>query len=278
MKKKVHWQILSGWVCSLVWIMPAYAAFDCLIEPTQMVEMSSPVVGLLDKVMVRRGDRVIKGQIIAILESHAEQAAADLARAKSELTGNIKTAERKIQFSKQKFERRHAMASEHLMPSQERDDAESEYELAKAELIAAKENRHIAALEYRQQSSLLNLRTIRSPFNGVVADQMIYPGEVVEPSGSKKAILKLAQLDPLRVHVVLPMAMFGMLQPNDTVEVLPEHPIGGRYKAKVKIFDKLIDAASGTFVAYLEMPNAQLRVPAGVKCKAEFPKTSRSPK
>ncbi len=96
---------------------------------------------------------------------------------------------------------------------------------------------------------------------------------MVEPTGNKKTILKLAQLDPLRVHVILPMAAFRKVSLGMTAQVYPEMPIGGSYSAKVKIVDKLIDAASGTFAAFLEMRNPRLSIPVGVKCKAEFPIT-----
>src|SRR6266853_1545956 len=252
--------------------VPAWSAsFDCLIEPTQAIDLSSPVAGLLDKVYVRRGDRVAKGQVLAMLESQAEQAATELARYKSQANGPTVTAENKIEFSKRKFLRRMQMAAENLMSTQDRDDAEAEYKLAEAELLAAKENKQIAHLEYQHQNSLLALRTIRSPFDGVVADQLLYSGEVVEPTGSKKTILKLAQLDPLRVHVILPMAAFRKVILGMNVQVNPELPIGGSYSAKVRIVDKLIDAASGTFAAFLEMRNPQLSIPVGVKCRAEFP-------
>ena len=254
--------------------VPAWpASFDCLIEPTQAVEIGSPVSGLLDKVYVARGDKVQKGQPIATLESQAEQAAADLARYKSQRTGPTMTAESKTEFSKRKFQRRMLMAVEEFIPTQERDDAEAEYKLALAELQVAKEDKEMAQIEYKHQSGLLALRTIRSPFNGVVADQLLYPGEVLEPSGSKKTILKLAQLDPLRVLVILPMAAFRKVNLGMTAQVYPEMPIGGSHSAKVKIVDKLIDAASGTFAAFLEMPNPTLTIPAGAKCRAEFPIT-----
>lgn len=251
---------------------PAFAApFDCLIEPTQIIEVASPVTGLLDRVNVKRGDRVAKGQVLAVLESHAEQAATELARKKSEQLGPMQMAERKIEFSRRKFQRRRDMAAERLMSPQERDDAEAELKQAESELQIAKENREIARTEYQQQSSLLNLRTIRSPFDGVVVDQMAYPGEVVEPSGNKKTILKLAQLNPLRVHVILPKTAFGKPTLGMTVEVHPELGARSNYAAKVKSIDRLIDAASGTFVVYLELPNAKLDIPAGLKCKAMFP-------
>lgn len=247
------------------------ATFDCLIEPTQSVEISSPVVGLIDKVNVKRGDRVVRGQLLAQLESKAEQAAADLARFKSEQSGPVLMAERKIDFSRRKYQRRRDMADEKLMSPQERDDAEAELKQAEAELLVAKENRRIAQIEFQQQNNLLSLRAIHSPINGVVVDQPSFPGEVIEPGTGKKPLLKLAQLDPLRVHVILPKGDFGRPTLGMSVEVVPEIPVQGRYTARVKSVDRLIDAASGSFVVLLELPNPKLDIPAGIKCRADFP-------
>lgn len=265
-------EIFSGLLALILWTNAQSAAmFDCLIEPTQTVDIGSPVIGLLDKVYVRRGDRVTKGQVIASLESTAEAASTELARLKSEMVAPSKTAESKIEFSKRKYQRRRDMQSLNFMSAQERDEAESEMKLAEAELQLAQENKQIAKQELQQQSSLLNLRTIRSPFDGVVVNQFLYPGEIVEPSGQKKSILKLAQLDPLRVYVILPMSEFGKVKSGMKVDVSPELPVGGHYSGRVKIIDRVVDAASGTFGVFLEIANPKLTVPAGVKCRAEFP-------
>ena len=247
------------------------ASFDCIMEPTQMVEVSSPVTGLLDKVHVARGDKVTKGQVLASLESRAEQAAADVARYKADMAGPSKTAETKIDFTKRKYVRRRDMHAENYLPAQERDDAEGEMKLAESELNVARENKQLARLEWQQQTYLLNLRSIRSPINGVVVDQLLYPGEVVEPSGQKKAILKLAQLDPLRVRVILPFALFGKITVGSQVSVSPEAPLSGQYTGHIKVVDRLVDAASGTFGVFLELPNPKLDVPAGIKCRADIP-------
>ncbi len=246
------------------------ASFDCLIEPTQIVELASPVTGLLDRVLVKRGDRVSRNQLVATLESRAEQAAVDLADFKAKQVGPTRAAESKIEFSKRKFSRRQSMASERLISPQDSDDAEAEYRLAESELQVATENRQLAKIEFQQQSGLLSLRSIRSPVDGVVVEQTAYPGEVVEPGANKKVILKVAQLDPLRVHVILPKDVFGKIGSGMSVAVKPEIPVQGSYTAKVKTVDRLIDAASGTFVVFLEMPNPKFEIPAGVKCKATF--------
>ena len=257
--------ILGLFVASQAW------AIDCLIEPNQIVELASPVTGLLDKVTVKRGDRVSKGQIVAALESRAESYAADMSRFRSEQVGPTRLAEQKIEFSKRKFGRRQAMARERLLAVQESDDAEAELRLAESELKVAQENRQLARLEYQQQNSLLQLRTLRSPFDGVVVDQLAFPGEVVEPGSNKKSVVKLAQLDPLRIRAVLPRDTFGRVSVGMVAEIQPEIPAQSRYSAKIRSVDRLIDAASGTFVVILEMPNAKLEIPAGVRCKAVFP-------
>jgi RND family efflux transporter MFP subunit len=246
--------------------------YDCLIEPAQMVELGAPVSGLIDRVLVGRGDRVARNQVLASLESRAEQAAADLARYKSQLAGPTQLAQSKIEFSQRKFDRRRDMATEKLISRQDSDDAEAELKQAQAELVTAKENREVARLEYVQQSSQLALRTIRSPFDGVVIDQMMWPGEIYEPGATKHAILKVAQINPLRVRVVMPMRAFGQPAIGMAANVAPEIQPGKTYAAKITSVDRAVDAASGTFVVFMDLPNPKLDVPAGVKCKASLQK------
>jgi RND family efflux transporter MFP subunit len=248
---------------------PAFA-FDCLIEPNQRVDLGTPVTGLLEEVLVARADRITKGQTLARLESRAETAVAELARFKSELAGPTQLARNKIAFAKQKYDRRQVMARENLMPAQERDDAEAELRLAEAELKVATENRQIARLEHRQQQGLLALREIRSPFDGVVVEQLAFAGEVVEPGAGKRGILRVAELDPLRVQVVMPRSAFGKVSEGMKVEVVPEISGKGPYTATVRSVDRLLDAASGTFVVLLELLNPKLDIPAGVTCEARF--------
>jgi RND family efflux transporter MFP subunit len=246
----------------------AAESYDCLIEPAQTVELGTPVSGLLERVNVKRGDRIARNQVLATLESQSEQTAADLAHYKSQLTGPTQLAQGKIEFSQRKFDRRHDMAEAQLMSKQDSDDAESELKQAQAELTEAKENREVARLDYLHEMSQLNLRTIRGPFDGVVVDQMMWPGEIVEPGASKHAVLKVSQLNPLRVRVVMPLRTFGTTHLGMTASVVSELDSNKPYAATVSSVDRIVDAASGTFVVFMDLPNPKLDLPAGVKCKA----------
>ncbi len=249
----------------------AISTFSCLIEPTQTVSIRSPVIGVLAKVNVRRGDNVKKGQILAQLNSNVEAAATRLAKYKANMTTPITTAENKMDFARRKFARHQGMHAENFISLQELEEVESEFKLAQSELKMSYENQELATLEWEYQDAQLKLRTIRSPFNGVVVGQDIYPGEVVEPGGQDSDILELAQLNPLRVYVILPLTAFGKVEKDMEVKINPERPKGSQFKGKVNIIDKVVDAASGSFGVFIRMANPKLKVPAGVKCTAEFP-------
>jgi HlyD family secretion protein len=94
-------------------------------------------------------------------------------------------------------------------------------------------------------------------------------GDLAESGSGRKPVLKLAQIDPLRVDIVLPAALFGQIKPGQKATVTAQVG-GGRHEAAVKAVDKVIDAASGTFVARLELPNAKGDVPGGARCSADI--------
>ena len=127
-------------------------------------------------------------------------------------------------------------------------------------------NRRLADLELQRTVAEVALRTIKSPINGVVVERFMHPGEFPK----QEKILKLAQIDPLRVDVYAPVAMLGKVAVGKTVYVKPESPLTGEYPAKVTVVDRVVDAASGTFGVRLELPNRDLKLPAGLKCTIRF--------
>ncbi len=83
-------------------------------------------------------------------------------------------------------------------------------------------------------------------------------------------MLRLAQLDPLSVEVILPASMFGRIKTGQLARIRPEAPMNAAYQAEVKIVDRVIDASSGTFGVRLELPNPDYKLPGGLKCSVKF--------
>ena len=249
---------------------PAWAgSFECLMEAWQMVEIRSPAEGLIEKVYVQRGDTVKKGQPLVELLSAAERSAAESARFRSQMQGPIAQSRNRLEYATKKLARATELAQQHFTSAEARDQADAELRIAESELQAATENRDLARIDHRHALDLLNLRTMVSPFNGVVVDRLLNPGDLAEAGTGRKPALKIAQIDPLRVDVVLPASLFGQLKPGMRAMVVPQG-LGGRHAATVRIVDKVIDAASGTFGVRLELPNPGNRIPAGIKCRVRF--------
>ena len=245
--------------------------FDCIIEPSKTLEVSAASEGLIEKIWVDRGDLVKAGQVLVTIDSGVERAAADAARYRSTMQGRIRSSESRVEFSSAKYQRREKLAGQSFISLHDRDEALTEKKLAEAELIEARDDRKLAEIEYRRLSEQLRLRTIRSPVDGVVVDRLLSAGELADNRDLRKPILRLADIGTLYVEVLMPNEAFGRVTPGQSVEVLPEAPVGGRHKATVKVIDRVHDAASGTFGVRLELPNPGLKLPAGIKCKASFP-------
>jgi len=249
--------------------MPA-SGFDCLIEPWQTVELRSAVPGVIEKIFVQRGQTVQRGAPLVALASEVERTAVELARYKSQVLGPTQSAESRLDHAARKVKRRGDLAELNYGSAQEREDAEVEQAVAQADLVTAREAREVARLEYANAAAQLAQRSLASPIDGVVVDQAMYPGELADPRDNKPYILKLAQIQPLRVRLILPLAMYSRVKPGMKAEVTPEKPLEGHHAATVSVVDKVIDAASGTFQVRLELPNVAGQLPAGLKCSVSL--------
>lgn len=148
----------------------------------------------------------------------------------------------------------------------EKDKAETEVNLAKLELIKAREQRELEKLSLERARAELELRTLKSPIDGIVVDIYAYSGESV----TERTIMKLAQINPLRVELIAPTEYFGLIEKGMEVEITPERPVDKNYMAKVTVVDQLIDPASGSFTVRMALPNPDDQLVAGVNCMARF--------
>lgn len=260
-----HWFILCCLASAASGV--GAAGFDCLLEPTQTIEIRSSVEGVIAAVHVNRGELVRRGQVLLELQSGVERAAVDSARYRSQMEGQIAAATNRVAFTRKKLERLVNLQEQNFVSSQIRDEAAAEKLLAESELQSATEAREMARIELRRAQEQLSLRSITAPFSGIVVDRLLHPGDLAEAGSGRKPALKVAQIDPMRVDVVLPASMFGQVRVGAKAWVSPA--VGsGSLEGSVKIVDRLIDAASGTFVARLAVPNPQSKAPVGARCTA----------
>lgn len=240
--------------------------FEGLIEPFEIVNVGTPVEGVVEQVNVKRSALVKKGESLVRLESSVENSVVKRAKVLAAVEGEIKLQKERLAFAKRMHKRVEELFQGEAISAEKRDEAKTEVSLALARLQKAEENRALAKLDLERARAMLNRRTIKSPIAGVVVERFVSPGEFVD----SQPLVKLAQMNPLRVEVILPAAMLTSIKPGMKADIKPETQGDMNYSATVSIVDRVIDPASGTFGVRLELPNPDYQLPGGLKCSVTF--------
>lgn len=239
---------------------------DCVIEASEVAEVSTSVRGIMEDVLVKRGDWVKKGQVIAQLESSVERASVALVKAEADAEALVRARKARLALAEKRVNRVMELNETKAISAQALDEAETDKVLAEAELEQALHDQYLADLRLERAKSTLALRSITSPVTGVVQMIHVTAGESVED----RPIMTIAQIDPLYVEAIVPVEMFGQIKEGGQSTVYPEQPIGGEFVADVVMAERLIDARSGTFGVRMMMSNAEKKLPAGLRCKVQF--------
>lgn len=242
------------------------AGFDCLIEPQTVVEVSTREQGILEQLLVGRGDLVQEEQEIAHLNRDVEQANVDLSRARADLEAEIEELRESLAFANRESERIDQLSIAKAISFTEKDKASTDAIRAELRLQQAQEQKAIARLELIRAQRVLENRTVRSPVDGVVIERMMSRGE----SAENRPIVKIATIDPLNVEIIVPVDYFGAIQVGMKAEVTPRYPGAGVETAEVTVVDRVVDAASDTFGVRLLLPNPNYNIPGGVRCGIRF--------
>ncbi|HYD60492.1 MAG TPA: efflux RND transporter periplasmic adaptor subunit [Noviherbaspirillum sp.] len=238
----------------------------CLIEPDKVAEVGAPGIGIIEKVTVERGDTVKAGQVLAYLQADVERASVEVASARAQAEADLNAAIAAHELARSKVTRARDLVAVGFISKEAVDQAEAEARIAQNRVAQAQEAKRIAQHELNLSSSQLAQRSIRSPFSGIVVDRYRTEGERIE----REPIVRVAKIDPLRVEVVLPLSQFGQVELGAQVGIKTDIT-GDKYMAaKVVLIDRVIDAASNTFRVRLALPNPNNRIPAGLRCIAEF--------
>ncbi len=101
----IRWQsrrLLTTAALISAFVQSAFAAeipiLDCVIEPYEVVEVSSAAEGVIEKIHVERNDLVTKNQVLAELESDVEKASLAFAHLNASLDTDIGLRRASLEF------------------------------------------------------------------------------------------------------------------------------------------------------------------------------------
>jgi len=167
------------------------------------------------QMLVREGQQVKKGQLLAkldtaTLQQRAHKAEADVNAARIAATNAAST-----------YRRARALVAKHFVAQQQADDARTASDEAQARQQAAE-----AALELANKA--LADASLYAPADGVIQNRLLEPGDMASP---QRPVYTLALTDPLWVRTYVQETDLGKLKPGMTAEVSTDSYPGKQYRA-----------------------------------------------
>jgi HlyD family secretion protein len=206
------------------------------VRPKRYVNVGANVSGRLVEINVKEGDRVIKGQVLARVESERYQAVqrqseAGVAAARADLV----RAEADLAISKLAFERYARMRDQRLVSEQDYDQAEADFKMKTANVEAAR--RRVAQLQAALDSTRDDLikTTVISPMDGQVTNLPKEAGEMVigAMSFSPTTIMTVADLSVMECEVMVDETDFRNLKLGQEAKIKVDALEGLELKGEV---------------------------------------------
>jgi membrane fusion protein (multidrug efflux system) len=138
------------------------------------------------------------------------------------------------------------------------------------EQAAATTAQSLAALQLARED--LRDRTLIAPFDGVMGERLVSPGELLEPS---TLIARLQQLDPLDLGLDLPGTALGQVAIGAEVRATTPAFPGETFRGEVRFINPRVDPKTSTLRLEARFPNPQRRLKPGLFMRAELVTGSR---
>uniref|UniRef100_UPI0025EAAED0 efflux RND transporter periplasmic adaptor subunit n=1 Tax=Tardiphaga sp. TaxID=1926292 RepID=UPI0025EAAED0 len=161
----------------------ADSSFDCIIHPSEVLKLGSPITGILSEVLIKRGDVVVRGQPIAILESSVETSTVRLNKFRAESTARIDAQTERLNLARARLDRNAQLFERKIVTQDRFEELRAEARVAEQDLLRERQERELSKLELERSQAILDQRTIRSTIDGIVNEKKLSAGEFVNQEG-----------------------------------------------------------------------------------------------
>jgi RND family efflux transporter MFP subunit len=233
-----------------------------IIEPYRTINVAAEEVGTIQEVLVREGDSVKQGQILARLNSTVLFAQLAIAEQNSQAQGRLEASLAELQLREHRLSQLRALRTDGAARQEEVDRAQSELAIAQANVRTAREELESRRLECERIKAQIDSRSVKAPIDGVVVKMLKDVGEFVAPNTPD--VMTIVQIDQLIARCNISANML------DRVKTGQEHDIrlatGETVKGMIEFIDPVTDGASQMVTVKLRIDNTHGRFRSGEQC------------
>lgn len=210
------------------------------LEALEEVQLAAQAGGRVERLLVRQGDRVRRGQLLLVLDQ--AQARADVLRLRSEMETNL--------LNYRRFE---VLVRQGAATPFQRDDYRQRYVAAREELAARRAD--------------LAFRDLRAPIDGTVADLKVKQGDLIAAGAPFTSIIRN---DRLLARMEVPAVYAAQTRPGLPLQLLnpaTSRPLG---QAPLVSVDPGVDPVSQTLLVKAEFANPGGSLRDGLRSRARL--------
>jgi RND family efflux transporter MFP subunit len=259
-------------------------------QPYQVVDVHPKVTGFMEKINVDIGDRVHRGQVLAVLEvpelnAQLKGTGFEMERSKDELLRaqhEIKRAEATHAALHADYQRllEASKAQPGLVAQQELDDAqskdlssESQVDAAKAAAAGAQEHTQVAGADNERVQALKNYTNVTSPLDGVVVWRYADTGALIQSGTNSNEqdipIVRISQSGLLRLRMPIPENDIQFVHLGDQMEVRVD-AIGRSFTGKIVRFTRDVNFETRTMETEIDVENRDLSISPGMYANTQM--------
>lgn len=224
------------------------------IEAIKSANISTRMMGYVDKIYVQVGDKVRNGQLLLSINN------ADISAKLAQVNAGITEAKAAFTNAEKDFNRFTNLFQENSASQKELDDITANYNMAKARLEAAEQMKN----EVNAQLSYAN---IRAPFSGVVTNKFMNVGDMANPG---MPLLEVESPGNYQVLAMVPESEITDIKADTSADVLLKS-LNKTVKGKVTEVSTSAKNTGGQYLVKVVLENSDANILSGMYATVQFP-------
>lgn len=255
----------------------------------KIIQMKAEVGGKIRSILIDEGQHVKKDELLVeiddkVYQLELESQEADRLRVLSELllekqfafsnTGGSSQKKEKISAAEEEFRKARQLFQQGMISQDEFEDISRKYELALIEAGQRREEIRAAAkgltqAEIRVKKAKMDLEKtkIRAPFDGVITDIKVSPGQHVSPGNE---LFTLVNIEKIMVHVKVLESEVRKIKAGREARVKFSAYPGREFMGIVKAISPLIQPEDKTCKVIVSVSNPREEIKPGMHAEVEI--------
>ncbi|MEP5255000.1 MAG: efflux RND transporter periplasmic adaptor subunit [Winogradskyella arenosi] len=231
-----------------------FLAVSGKIQAANSADLSTRMMGYVNKVHVNVGDKVRKGQLLVSINN------ADLQAKRAQVNAGISEATAAFNNAEKDYNRFKNLFAENSASQKEMDDMTANFNMAKARLESAKQMKN----EINAQFTYSN---ITAPFSGTITSKNVEAGNMANPGAP---LISMETPGHFEVMAMVPESEISEIKKGTTVDVLVKS-INQTIKGTVAEVSTSAKNTGGQYLVKIDLDKTEANILSGMFTTVQFP-------